>query len=94
MFSLLRKKQPVVLLHLHLEVAGHDPITAECSIKVNMPVTINTEIHFANDQPSSQSKDKCSSLQALSAVALLLEEENALKNLDCLSLEVSHVSMA
>jgi len=34
------------------------------------------------------------SLQALSAVALLLEEENALKNLDCLSLEVSHVSMA
>lgn len=29
------------------------------------------------------------SLQALSAVALLLEEENALKNLDCLSLEVS-----
>lgn len=24
-----------------------------------MPVTINTEIHFANDQPSSLSKDKC-----------------------------------
>lgn len=39
-------------------VAGCDPITAVWSIKVNMPVTINTEIHFANDQPSSLSKDK------------------------------------
>lgn len=40
-------------------VAGCDPITAVCSIKVNTPVAINTEIHFANDQPSSLSKDKC-----------------------------------
>lgn len=40
-------------------VAGCGPITAVWSIKVNTPVTINTQIHFANDQPSSLSKDKC-----------------------------------
>lgn len=75
-------------------VGGCDPITVVCSIKVNTPVTINTKIHFANDQPLSLSKDRCVHLKLQEHHSIAFKRGNALKNMDFLSLEISHVFMA